>query len=350
MRRAVRSTEVSDKSRTVGGASTAPRLPLALSFQSLVGNRATSQLVAQRKPQVSVMRTIATTPQQMKAVRSLIEGPIGGQSSYDKLRGAVKAYHARSHDSDALLLVDTILGLADSWITKYGNSTDRSIVAKRRVVETLQAEALREKGVLRAQARYVKDVEEQQFRAMRHGKDFSLGTAKNIVKGENIVNGSDLSEREARGHDLATEFKLTSAEITAIRFYSMDDYKYINPAVANDPAWMETRNKNQQFMDLPLADGEAEVDEDMAPDHLEEGVAPRTDTVEDLADQVDSGGPIRTDAIDAMPPSAIDATGPAKEEAVPSSSLSADAARVIERNSISGPGCRREPSTGGWSQ
>ena len=36
--------------------------------------------------------------------------------------------------------------------------------------------------------------------------------------------------------------RLTEAEVLAIKTYTADDYKYINPATANDAKWMASRN------------------------------------------------------------------------------------------------------------
>ena len=198
-------------------------------------------------------RMSSMAPQQVDAVRST-KGEIKGFLTKDtlyRLRQAVSD-HQKAADEGAEARLAVILGVCASYIERHGAETDARAREKLAAVEDIKAEAMVERGRRRAEARYLQDAyakktaeeDSPQFSATRMseqsgtGVQFAHPQAKALAKGQ-------ASKEEGYNQatlDLIKKYGLTEAEVLAVKVYSADDYKYINPATAYSESWMKSQN------------------------------------------------------------------------------------------------------------
>jgi hypothetical protein len=65
-----------------------------------------------------------------------------------------------------------------------------------------------------------------------------VGHAESVAKGTVDAVTPGMTQQTL---DVVTKYQLTDAELAAIKIYTVDDYKYINPAMAEIPAWMKAQ-------------------------------------------------------------------------------------------------------------
>jgi hypothetical protein len=198
-------------------------------------------------------RMSSMAPQQVDGVRST-KGEIKGFLTKDtlyRLRQAV-ADHQKAADEGADARLAVILGICDSYIDRHGAETDARAREKLAAVEDIKAEAMVERGRRQAEARYLQDAyakktaaeDSPQFSSTRMteqsvtGVQFAHPQTKALAKGQ-------ASKEEGYNQatlDLIKKYGLTEAEVLAVKVYSADDYKYINPATAYSESWMKSQN------------------------------------------------------------------------------------------------------------
>jgi hypothetical protein len=157
--------------------------------------------------------------------------------TYSKIMKALKDFQ----DTPDIPTGVAVIGLIDHWRSKYGNEKKPKYRNRLATLEDVRATVWRDVGKLRAQAEYTKDF------TGGEGRWFPLqapspmtkmgghGLAKKLAQGETgTFEGTDQAALE-----IVQKYKLTEAEITAIRTYTMADYKYINPATASNIGWLQ---------------------------------------------------------------------------------------------------------------
>lgn len=171
-----------------------------------------------------------------------------------------------------------IVAVCDEYILMHGRSRE---VDRLLLVDQIQSEAHRDLGQARAQQRYLSDLKlgttmiktgeaPKQEKKSRNpitqlrnlGKEKQSQTPMTQLLGHSAAGWSQMtSERRdetlhpdnpmAAPARLAKEHGLTEAEMAAIRTYTAADYMYMNPAVANDRAWLGKQKGNiQQVADI----------------------------------------------------------------------------------------------------
>lgn len=231
-----------------------------LALQKRAGNQATLAMIA-RRPDATVQRRIDTTAGTLTRLRSWSDGPLVGSGTFDKLVKAIDAYHGRQPGTPELPLVQTIAGLAQHWVAGHSKEKSSAKRAQLDAVIQVQAEAEREIGILRAQAIYLDHGEQtrtkasgataagNQFDAMTAGGSSSTAemgmpvAAKVAIGKAGEAPAAFGANQEAEA--LATRFKLTPAELAAVRIFTLGDYTYINPAVAQNRKWLLDQQKGR---------------------------------------------------------------------------------------------------------
>ena len=176
---------------------------------------------------------------------------------------------------ERVLQIDGILGLCDAYLAKHGAvDGDREKVE---LVTDIQAQAMRERGIELAQGQYVGDATTAPKTGPDADSDTALKRLKPVTKPAVLAGAKALGAGTTatvsslvKGADeaslrLVKKYGLTEAEVLAIRTYTADDYKYINPATANNMGWLSTNltevEKKGAVKDplLPDKDGDADA-------------------------------------------------------------------------------------------
>jgi len=208
-------------------------------LQRAAGNRAVTMLVGragvQRAPQAkpSDLDHLVLRPGEKRK-------GLFANSSFAKLAKAVSAYKAAGAEGklDAMHRVES---LALEWLNAHSAGADPFDRRRRAEVEALLAEIDAElvaHAREQAQGRYMENIEnawglaQPDPYALQHITGFS----------QMQVTGSMKPEQET----LRQELGLTVPEVAAIKIFTGQDYKYINPTTANNPAWLEgSKTQNQ---------------------------------------------------------------------------------------------------------
>jgi hypothetical protein len=171
------------------------------------------------------------------------------QDTLYRLRQAV-ADHDNAPAEGWDVRVDVILGLCDVYLAGDGKDPDNQ--EKMLAVENIKAEAMVERVRRLAEARYLADAyakdPTQPASPTPMGKQTprtvadAHPTAKALAKGKTYPGkaGADQAALE-----MIQKYGLTEAEILAVKAYTSDDYKYINPATASDESWMASPGQGQ---------------------------------------------------------------------------------------------------------
>jgi hypothetical protein len=205
---------------------------------------------AQNLARIIAGRVSQLKPEKIDEVRSTLDQFMGWVTSdtLSQLRQAV-AEHEAAPAAGWEARVDGILRLCEEYLA--GDGKEPGNRKKADAVETIKAEALVEQGRRQAEARYLSDaydptsptpLEKQTAKTKLEAHP----TAEELAQG--VASGALGADDDAL--KLVQESGLTQAEILAVKTYTSDDYKYINPATANSQSWMEAN----QFKDQVKAD------------------------------------------------------------------------------------------------
>ena len=212
---------------------------LILDLQRDAGNRAVAALLAGHTS-VGVQRALSVSPRDLRAGRTGKERlrSVFVKDTYGKILSALRDFEAKPDVATGVLIVRLI----DYWKSKYGSDSRPRYVARLSQLEDVRAEVWRDVGKLRAEAEYTKDFEGGEGRwsplkgASQLTKLAGLGTAKQLAQG---TTNEKMSGQGGAALELVKKYKLSEAEIAAIRTYTMGDYQYINPATASNQPWLK---------------------------------------------------------------------------------------------------------------
>jgi hypothetical protein len=217
-------------------------------LQRQAGNRAVTALL-RGQTSASVQRAMTWTPALLKKDKSFKErvGTTFMTTTYDKIIGALEDFNAASTDEERLWMADVVIGLTDYWIGKHGSDPKQrnrrqnlvSLVREARG----EAFALRMKKASPADQAYIGKIASGGFEGVNKGRTSLnvLEPAGELAAGRttNTVGGAD-----AKAAKLVAKYRLTPAELAAIRIFTMPDYQYINPAMAGSTEWLASNVLN----------------------------------------------------------------------------------------------------------
>ena len=215
-------------------------------------------------------RIIAGRVSQLKAekidaVRSKLDQFVGfvTNDTLYRLRQAV-ADHTGAPAEGADGRIAVILGLCDAYLAGDGKQPGNR--EKAAVVEDIKAEALVERGRRQAEARYLADAyaksPDNPPSPTPLGKQTNRTLEKLIQPPERWGRAAPTPRRKGPDQDaldLVQKYGLTEAEILAVKVYTSDDYKYMNPATAYSEGWMEAQQFKGRADYLKTPEGRAEM-------------------------------------------------------------------------------------------
>ena len=182
---------------------------------------------------------------QIDAVRST-KGEIKGFFSQDtlyRLRRPIN-HEKSATDTRAEARLAIILGLCDAYIQRHGNETDDRATEKLKAVDSIQQQAMREIrdwGQRQAQLSYAGMLSKMMQFVSPGASATAVTEAKDLAKGKKHLNEKEGFNQATL--DLIQQYGLTQAEVLAVKVYTADDYKYINPATNPSTSWNEGKLK-----------------------------------------------------------------------------------------------------------
>jgi hypothetical protein len=201
-------------------------------LQRTIGNRAVAGL-AQR---ASLQREVTISAQDLDPL-VMREGEkrkgLFAKSSFVNLQKALAKYHAAAQDEKPAAL-HNLERLCLKWINAHAAGKDPLDRRRRPVVEALLEEIDAElvalargqaQGIYHANISNALGISDRDPYALKQITGFSQDAAANpLSKG---------------AEKLRNELGLTRPEVAAIQVFTGEDYKYINPTVANSQGWLD---------------------------------------------------------------------------------------------------------------
>jgi hypothetical protein len=207
-------------------------------LQRGAGNRAVARLARQAAVQREV--TISAQDLDPLMLRGGKRKGLFAKSSFGDLRKALAKYHAAAAENK-LGALHHVEGLSLTWLNDHASSNDPLDRRRRPIVAALLEEINTElvaHSREAAQGVYASNI----ANALGQGDGQDPYALKQITQ---YSQSSAPGQLSIRSEKLRNELGLTLPEVTAIRVFTAEDYKYMNPVVANSPAWLadsKTRN------------------------------------------------------------------------------------------------------------
>lgn len=268
-----------------------PREARVLQLQRDAGNKAVAQMLSAQRQ--------AAGPAEVQRAMNTKAGDLRRQfvlrGTYGKIVRVLADFEGSRSSEQKLHYASVLRGLCNTWLKAHERPTSARDKKQRQQIEQLEAESFREMGVLAAQAQYMKgfdanaapagppaqgprrltgqnqapaqggqsgllpgvapngrgylqapfDPNKQfgQFEALTMGPRLNAaGPAKALARGETVKANATAGADKAAAK-VASKYKLSAAEIAAIRTYSFPDYAYMNPATANNRDRVELNMK-----------------------------------------------------------------------------------------------------------
>lgn len=215
-----------------------------------------------------VHRTIARGSKEIRAVRGMTGAVTrkltGTRDRLDVIGRAVDDYNTARNPDTIHTMLHTIMFLCQQYLKESGADGSGPGDRKSSIVHDILAEAQRDLTRIEAQERYLDDARsltsktrltQQKQPKTAHGlvqEKYAagmkmVGTAAAdqplAEPGPEVVS---LVEKVKRLNDelprVIAKYGITEAEAAAIRTYTLADYRYINPTVANDHKWLDKAN------------------------------------------------------------------------------------------------------------
>lgn len=235
-----------------------------LDLQRKAGNRATVGALAKGSltTNSAALGELATGGAPGTSMLGKAKGAVSG-SSFNAIRDALSQYEKATTPALKSRHLRVVSERATEWVNSHGRDSGAIDRQRRKVLVKLLDEVAVEEASLSkemAQGIYLDNISNSQEAPDPKSKDPGR---KHALKGltPESRNTSKMGPRN-KGHEFAAKHGLTEAEVAAVRIFTADDYRYINPGTKNDPKWLaEGRAKNY------VAFGRGAADDD----YMEEG-------------------------------------------------------------------------------
>ncbi|HET7180637.1 MAG TPA: hypothetical protein VFI15_00230 [Candidatus Limnocylindrales bacterium] len=240
--------------RAVAAGTMDPRHQKVLDLQRQAGNRAVSSMLgAPRRP--AVQRELTYRASDLRPHQRAMSG------TYAKLVKVVRDFHATSDVPTRITLAGTIRGLCDTWLGDHavpagGKPLIKTSLfgagrtdAQRTLVTRLRAEAGREYEKLKKDAAYLSKMRSGGFKAMAETTKLAVDAPSRALASGGTMD-MPYTGANAKALEVIQKYKLTEAEIAAVRVFTVSDYTYINPAKAGADSWLKSnilRAKDPRF-------------------------------------------------------------------------------------------------------
>lgn len=167
------------------------------------------------------------------------------RDTLDKIGRLLDQHRDRRDELEMIQSLLTIGALGNHWLDKHRAEQDWG---KINLVETIVAEASRDHAQLLAQRRYVADARAgsglggptdpraSSTPLTMQVNETPAAQAGNLAQAARAPRVG--TQQRAPAVDLVANLGLTEAEILAIKTFTNEDYKYMNPAIVGDDVWM----------------------------------------------------------------------------------------------------------------
>lgn len=195
----------------------------------------------------AVRRRFSVSSVDVNALRSKAGVRKGARTrdTLDKIGRLLDQHPARRDELEIIQSLLTIGALGNHWLDKHRAEQDWD---KINLVETIVAEASRDHAQLLAQRRYVADARAGSGlggptdpRASSTPLTMQVNDSPAAQAGKLAIAARAprvADQHRAPAVDLVAALGLTEAEILAIKTFTNEDYKYMNPAIVGDDVWM----------------------------------------------------------------------------------------------------------------
>jgi hypothetical protein len=194
-----------------------------------------------------VRRRFSVSSVDVNALRSKAGVRKGARTrdSLDKIGRLLEQHRDRRDELEIIQSLLTIGALGNHWLDKHRAEQDWG---KINLVETIVAEASRDHAQLLAQRRYLADARAgsglggppdpraSSTPLTMQVSDTAAGQAGRLATAARAPRVA--TQQRTPAVDLVANLGLTEAEILAIKTFTNEDYKYMNPAIVGDDVWM----------------------------------------------------------------------------------------------------------------
>jgi hypothetical protein len=200
----------------------------------------------QRNPDLTIQRRMnfATTDLGGSlSARAWIAGVFGNESTFSQLRKELANYWKADGLGEQLASLQILKQLATSWLSNHDKDKKKD-QAKADSITNLLDEVDKEIPIVQQaiqdekdeQDNYIQQIEDKSLDYMTSSGYNIYEKIKGWSKGEGYMEGQGTAAQS-----LMQQYGLTLAEASAVGIYTADDYKYMNPAMANNAGWMKAQ-------------------------------------------------------------------------------------------------------------
>jgi hypothetical protein len=154
-----------------------------------------------------------------------------GQDTYQAIKDLLKEYHASNEANEKYARFVFIRTKIDSWRKANEHSSTGSFSKRKLRIDLLEKDMNAEEPRAKRQAEYIDDMRKSRF-------DYASSEAKpQLTKTDELMRGKTGEADKGTGQDalnLVTKYRLTDAELLAIKIYSVGVYNIINPTMRED--------------------------------------------------------------------------------------------------------------------
>jgi hypothetical protein len=202
----------------------------ALQLQRTVGNQAAMRVLAR----LAIKAEDLGSTGGMGKIKAVV-----GMSDYTKLREALDEFHHTPSLKRRGELVARMRELAGRWLKANASGKSSGNSDRVRKVTELLAALDEEEGVLAQQGGYMAKLKKPGAFEWLSAPSAMFGAkpAEELAAGKLGARGT--SGLTSESSQLMHEHGLTEADLAAIRIYSLDEFKYINPALAGNRGWLQ---------------------------------------------------------------------------------------------------------------
>lgn len=230
-----------------------PRQAQVLQLQRQAGNKAVTRMLAERQ-RPAIQRELSYRPSDLAPHMRALSG------TYAKIVWALRDFHGAADPQQRITYVGVIKALCDLWLRDHAGSWGKGkpvsslfgagrTDAQRAIIARLGAEAGREHRKLSDDAAYLAKMRSGGFTAM------GSTTVLNVDQASRQLAAGQTAPGYGRGTDekaveVIRKYKLTEAEVAAVRTFTVSDYSYINPAKAGSESWLKSNvllSKDERF-------------------------------------------------------------------------------------------------------
>jgi len=225
---------------------------LTHTIQQMGGSKRAPRLIGRRRSNAGaalhgrVQRKMGFKEKDLKgklSIKALGNKLTNNESTFSRIRHLLRKYTECQEEDKGrqhkLLL--RLQFLAREWLTKHASETSKNSQEKKNSLEDMLASIDIELKQIYSDYLGAVDSTNNNFETPRYMTNKALNQAQytiDISKG-NKIQDKAMADKVMEARNAAREFSITDEELIAIRTYSVQDYRYINPILAGNRPWLQ---------------------------------------------------------------------------------------------------------------